>query len=68
MTWQSILLIVLTALLILVWLPWLIISTRKTLRENPRRSRRHPGLAPGSPSFCHPEPVEGSPTENNNKK
>ena len=41
MTWQSILLIALSALLILVWLPWLIISTRKTLREG--RPRRRSG-------------------------
>ena len=40
MTWQSILLITLSALLILVWLPWLIISTRKTLKESSKRSRR----------------------------
>ena len=91
MSWQTILLIVLTALLLFVWLPWLIISIRRLQRETSRRPASschpeldprhsgldpchpefdpcHPGLDPGSPTTCHPEPVEGSPTESETNK
>ena len=57
MSWQTILLIVLTALLLFVWLPWLIISIRKLRRETsgPSAPTCHP-----EPTLCHPELVEGS--------
>ena len=38
MSWQEILMIVIAALLLLVWLPLLVFSVRRTLREE-RRSR-----------------------------
>ena len=69
-----ILLIVLTALLVLVWLPWIIVSIRKVMRETSGRPASschpepdplcHPELVEGSghpePTLCHPEPAEGS--------
>ena len=38
MSWQEILMIVIAALLLLVWLPLLVFSVRRTLREE-RRAR-----------------------------
>lgn len=38
MSWQEILMIVIAALLLLVWLPLLVLSVRRTLREE-RRAR-----------------------------
>ena len=56
MSWKTILLIVITALLLLVWLPWIIVSVRKVLRETSGPSLPcHP-----EPQPCHPEPAEGS--------
>ncbi len=40
MSWQTILLVAITALLLLVWLPWLIISVRKVLREGEKNNKQ----------------------------
>ena len=66
MSWKTILLIVITALLLLVWLPWIIVSVRKVLRETSGPSLPcHPELAEGS----HPTLYDGAPqNDNENKK
>ena len=45
MDWQNILIIVIAVLLLLVWVPALIISVRRTLRKD---EARHSGLDPES--------------------
>jgi hypothetical protein len=58
MDWQTILMIVIAALLLFVWLPILVISVRRTLRKS--RQAPHPEHTP-----CHSERSEESqPTKN----
>ena len=41
MNWQNIIIIVLTVLLLFVWVPVLVISVRKVLREETRTQNKH---------------------------
>ena len=53
MDWQTILMIVIAALLLFVWLPILIVSVRRTLRKSRQTEpdpARHSGLDPESHS------------------